>query len=98
MKRLSLFCLVMLASAVSCSIVAPCGTDDLSMRVCPATESQCFPASGSFGFFVAASIGQRARAPTRAPTAPPSRSGFTLTLITVPTGNVAAVYAVRLNR
>jgi hypothetical protein len=45
------------------------------------------PASGSFGLFVVASIGQRASALTRAPAGPPSRSGLTLTLITVPTGN-----------
>jgi hypothetical protein len=61
--------------------------------VWPATESQCFPGSGSFGLFVAASTGHltMALAPTRAPKFEPSRSGFSLTLKTVPTGNVVAV-------
>ncbi len=59
----------------------------------PFTESQCFPASGRTGFFVAASIGHLTMAllPTRAPKFEPSRSGFSLTLNTVPAAKLAAV-------
>ncbi len=46
------------------------------------------PASGSFGLLVAGSVGHLASAPTRDPKFEPSRSGFTLTLKTVPGGNV----------
>jgi len=44
------------------------------MSVAPATESQCLPASGSFGLFVAESVGHLARAPTLEPKFEPSRS------------------------
>ena len=57
------------------------------ISVAPVTESQCFPASGSFGFFVASSVGHFASVPTREPKFDPSRSGFRCTLNTVPGAN-----------
>ncbi len=39
MKRRWLVGLAAVTSAASCSIVAPCGTDDLSMRISPTTAT-----------------------------------------------------------
>src|SRR4051812_2900614 len=59
--------------------------------VWPGTESQCCPGSGSFGLLVAGSTGHFASGLTREPKFEPSLSGFTLTLKTVPGGNVVPV-------
>ena len=62
------------------------GDLEFPLIVKPATESQCFPGSGSFGLFVASSIGHLTIAllGTRAPKFEPSRSGCRWTLNTVP--------------
>ena len=60
------------------------------LNVLPSTESQCFSGAGSLGLLVAGSTGHLAMAPMRDPKFVPSRSGFNLTLKTVPAPNVAA--------
>ena len=60
------------------------------LNVWPSTESQCLSGAGSFGLLVAGSTGHLAMAPTREPKFEPSRSGFSLTLNTVPGANVVA--------
>src|SRR4029453_13693361 len=60
------------------------------LNVKPSTASQCLSAGGSLGLLVAGSSGHLAMAPIRDPKFEPSRSGFSLTLNTVPTPNVVA--------
>src|SRR5438093_6250105 len=57
----------------------------------PSTESQCLSGTGSLGLLEAGSSGHFAMAPIREPKFEPSRSGFSLTLNTVPAPKVAAV-------
>src|SRR4026207_1652605 len=61
------------------------------LRMWPSTESQCFSGAGNLGLLVAGSSGHLAMAPVREPKFEPSRSGFSLTLNTVPTPKVVAV-------
>src|SRR4029453_5670002 len=61
------------------------------LNVTPSTASQCLSGGGSLGLLVAGSSGHLAMAPMRDPKFEPSRSGFSLTLNTVPTPNVVAV-------
>src|SRR4029450_1085258 len=61
------------------------------LNVKPSTASQCLSGGGSLGLLVAGSSGHLAMAPMRDPKFEPSRSGFSLTLNTVPTPNVVAV-------
>src|SRR4030095_4588610 len=61
------------------------------LNVTPSTASQCLSGGGSLGLFVGGSCGHLAMAPMRDPKFEPSRSGFSLTLNTVPTPNVVAV-------